>query len=78
MVVVSSTAQLAGSIDFDDLTWERRAYVPWRAYGQARCTCHTSPLPMAAALADLLSLRERSAGSEGSGEQGSTSGGAVG
>jgi NAD(P)-dependent dehydrogenase (short-subunit alcohol dehydrogenase family) len=25
-----------GRIDFDDLNWERKAYKPWRAYGQSK------------------------------------------
>jgi NAD(P)-dependent dehydrogenase (short-subunit alcohol dehydrogenase family) len=36
IVVVASTAQSFGRIDFDDLNWERRAYSPWRAYGQSK------------------------------------------
>ncbi len=36
VVVVSSSAQRAGSIAFDDLSWERRPYSPWRAYGQSK------------------------------------------
>jgi NAD(P)-dependent dehydrogenase (short-subunit alcohol dehydrogenase family) len=36
VVVVSSTAQSFGRIDFDDLNWERRRYVPFRAYGQSK------------------------------------------
>ncbi len=36
IVVVSSTAQNIGRIDFDDLNWERRAYSPWPAYGQSK------------------------------------------
>jgi len=36
VVVVSSTAQSFGRIDFDDLNWERRAYSPFRAYGQSK------------------------------------------
>jgi NAD(P)-dependent dehydrogenase (short-subunit alcohol dehydrogenase family) len=35
-VTVSSTAHRMGSIDFDDLNWERRRYVAWRAYGQSK------------------------------------------
>ncbi len=35
-VIVSSTAQAFGSINFDDLNWERRSYVPFRAYGQSK------------------------------------------
>ena len=36
IVVVSSTAQGLGKIDFDDLNWEKRPYNDWRAYGQSK------------------------------------------
>jgi NAD(P)-dependent dehydrogenase (short-subunit alcohol dehydrogenase family) len=36
IVVVSSTAQNFGRIDFDDLNWERRQYNAWRAYSQSK------------------------------------------
>jgi NAD(P)-dependent dehydrogenase (short-subunit alcohol dehydrogenase family) len=36
VVTVSSNAHRAGSIDFDDLNWERRKYRAWRAYGQSK------------------------------------------
>ncbi len=36
VVTVSSTSHRFGSIDFDDLGWERRAYKPNRAYGQSK------------------------------------------
>jgi len=36
LVVVSSTAQNFGKIDFDDLNWEKRSYSPFRAYGQSK------------------------------------------
>jgi NAD(P)-dependent dehydrogenase (short-subunit alcohol dehydrogenase family) len=36
IVVVASTAQNFGRIDFDDLNWERRSYRAWRAYGQSK------------------------------------------
>jgi NAD(P)-dependent dehydrogenase (short-subunit alcohol dehydrogenase family) len=36
VVVVSSTAQSAGRIDFDDLNWERRTYRAFAAYGQSK------------------------------------------
>jgi NAD(P)-dependent dehydrogenase (short-subunit alcohol dehydrogenase family) len=36
VVVVSSKAQDMGRIAFDDLDWEKRAYKPWRAYGQSK------------------------------------------
>jgi NAD(P)-dependent dehydrogenase (short-subunit alcohol dehydrogenase family) len=36
VLVVSSTAQNFGGIDFDDLNWERRSYSAWGAYGQSK------------------------------------------
>jgi NAD(P)-dependent dehydrogenase (short-subunit alcohol dehydrogenase family) len=36
VVVVSSSAQNLGRIDFDDLNWERRSYSAWSAYGQSK------------------------------------------
>src|SRR5262249_50694607 len=36
VVVVSSTAQNIGRIDFDDLNWGRRTYKAWLAYGQSK------------------------------------------
>jgi NAD(P)-dependent dehydrogenase (short-subunit alcohol dehydrogenase family) len=36
IVVVSSTAQNFGKIDFDDLNWETRSYSAFRAYGQSK------------------------------------------
>ncbi|HVW25217.1 MAG TPA: oxidoreductase [Polyangiaceae bacterium] len=36
VVVVSSTAQNIGRIDFEDLNWERRSYRAWPAYGQSK------------------------------------------
>jgi len=36
VVVVSSTGQNIGRIDFDDLNWQRRPYSPWPAYGQSK------------------------------------------
>jgi NAD(P)-dependent dehydrogenase (short-subunit alcohol dehydrogenase family) len=36
VVTVSSGAHRSGRIDFDDLNWERRRYLPWRAYGQSK------------------------------------------
>ncbi len=36
VVSVSSTAHRFGSIDFEDLNWERRSYKAWRAYGQSK------------------------------------------
>jgi NAD(P)-dependent dehydrogenase (short-subunit alcohol dehydrogenase family) len=36
VVVVASGAHRMGSIDLDDLNWERRGYQRWRAYGQSK------------------------------------------
>ncbi|MGK5678186.1 oxidoreductase [Actinoplanes sp. URMC 104] len=36
VVTVSSTGHRAGTIDFDDLNWERRRYRPMAAYGQSK------------------------------------------
>jgi NAD(P)-dependent dehydrogenase (short-subunit alcohol dehydrogenase family) len=36
VVTVSSTGHRFGSIDFDDLGWERKPYRAWRAYGQSK------------------------------------------
>ena len=36
IVNVSSSAHRFGNIDFDDLTWERRGYNRWRAYGDSK------------------------------------------
>ncbi len=36
VVTVSSAAHRAGSIDFEDLNWERKPYKAWRAYGQSK------------------------------------------
>jgi NAD(P)-dependent dehydrogenase (short-subunit alcohol dehydrogenase family) len=36
VVTVSSTGHRFGSIDFDDLNWERKSYKAWRAYGQSK------------------------------------------
>src|SRR6266851_2940782 len=36
VVTVSSTGHRIGSIDFDDLNWERKPYKAWRAYGQSK------------------------------------------
>jgi NAD(P)-dependent dehydrogenase (short-subunit alcohol dehydrogenase family) len=36
VVTVSSTGHRMGSIDFDDLNWERKSYKAWRAYGQSK------------------------------------------
>jgi NAD(P)-dependent dehydrogenase (short-subunit alcohol dehydrogenase family) len=36
VVTVSSTGHRFGTIDFDDLNWERKPYRAWRAYGQSK------------------------------------------
>jgi NAD(P)-dependent dehydrogenase (short-subunit alcohol dehydrogenase family) len=36
VVTVSSTLHRSGSIDFDDLNWERKPYKPSRAYAQSK------------------------------------------
>ncbi len=36
VVNVSSTGHRFGTIDFDDLNWERKPYKAWRAYGQSK------------------------------------------
>jgi NAD(P)-dependent dehydrogenase (short-subunit alcohol dehydrogenase family) len=36
VVNVSSTGHRMGSIDFEDLNWERKPYRAWRAYGQSK------------------------------------------
>jgi NAD(P)-dependent dehydrogenase (short-subunit alcohol dehydrogenase family) len=36
VVTVSSVGHRFGSIDFDDLNWERKPYRAWRAYGQSK------------------------------------------
>jgi NAD(P)-dependent dehydrogenase (short-subunit alcohol dehydrogenase family) len=36
VVTVSSTGHRIGTIDFDDLNWERKPYRAWRAYGQSK------------------------------------------
>ena len=36
IVNVSSGAHRYGNIDFDDLTWEKRKYKKWRAYGDSK------------------------------------------
>ncbi len=36
IVNVSSGAHKAGKINFDDLTWEKRRYSAWRAYGDSK------------------------------------------
>ena len=36
LVVVASAVANSGSIVFDDLNWERRAYSPWKAYGTSK------------------------------------------
>jgi NAD(P)-dependent dehydrogenase (short-subunit alcohol dehydrogenase family) len=51
VVVVSSTAQNAGRIDFEDMNWERRSYSPWRAYGQSKLANMMFALELARRLA---------------------------
>lgn len=36
VVNVSSSGHRWGNIDFEDLTWEKRGYRPWRAYGDSK------------------------------------------
>ena len=36
VVTVSSTGHRIGTVDFDDLNWERKPYRAWRAYGQSK------------------------------------------
>lgn len=36
IVNVSSSAHKMGNINFDDLTWEKRKYDPWKAYGDSK------------------------------------------
>jgi NAD(P)-dependent dehydrogenase (short-subunit alcohol dehydrogenase family) len=36
VVTVSSTGHRMGTIDFEDLNWERKSYKAWRAYGQSK------------------------------------------
>jgi NAD(P)-dependent dehydrogenase (short-subunit alcohol dehydrogenase family) len=36
VVTVSSTGHRIGTIDFEDLNWERKPYKAWRAYGQSK------------------------------------------
>jgi NAD(P)-dependent dehydrogenase (short-subunit alcohol dehydrogenase family) len=36
VVTVSSTGHRFGTIDFEDLNWERKPYKAWRAYGQSK------------------------------------------
>jgi NAD(P)-dependent dehydrogenase (short-subunit alcohol dehydrogenase family) len=36
VVTVSSTGHRIGTIDFEDLNWERKPYRAWRAYGQSK------------------------------------------
>ncbi|MFY0409289.1 oxidoreductase [Solicola sp. PLA-1-18] len=36
VVTVSSGAHRLGTIDLDDLSWERKEYSPWKAYGQSK------------------------------------------
>jgi NAD(P)-dependent dehydrogenase (short-subunit alcohol dehydrogenase family) len=36
IVNVSSVAHKSGNLNFDDLTWEKRSYSAWRAYGDSK------------------------------------------
>ena len=36
IVNVSSTAHNMGNINFDDIHWESRKYIPWKAYGDSK------------------------------------------
>ena len=36
IVNVSSAMHKIGSINFDDLNWEKRSYKPWKAYGDSK------------------------------------------
>ena len=36
LIIVSSTAHNFGNLNFDDLTWEKRAYKPMKAYGDSK------------------------------------------
>jgi NAD(P)-dependent dehydrogenase (short-subunit alcohol dehydrogenase family) len=51
VVVVSSSAQRRGKIDFDDLNWERRPYRAWSAYGQSKLANMLFALELARRLA---------------------------
>ena len=51
IVVVSSSAQRAGRIDFDDLSWERRPYSAIAAYGQSKLANMMFALELARRLA---------------------------
>jgi NAD(P)-dependent dehydrogenase (short-subunit alcohol dehydrogenase family) len=51
VVVVSSTAQRRGRIDFDDLNWSRRPYRGWSAYGQSKLANMLFALELARRLA---------------------------
>ena len=55
VVTVSSGAHRMGSVDPDDLFFERRTYRPWQAYGQSKLAnlLFTSELARQAELADV-------------------------
>lgn len=36
IVTVSSTAHRYGNLDFEDLNWEKRKYIAWKAYGDSK------------------------------------------
>jgi NAD(P)-dependent dehydrogenase (short-subunit alcohol dehydrogenase family) len=52
VVVVSSTGQNIGRIDFDDLNWQHRPYSPWTAYGQSKLANMMFVLELQRRLAD--------------------------
>src|ERR1019366_592868 len=54
VVTVSSMGHRFGSIDFDDLNWERRPYRAWRAYGQSKLA--NLLFPSGRRLLDLISV----------------------
>lgn len=51
VVTVASTAQSFGRIDLEDLSWERRSYDAWRAYGQSKLANMMFSLELARRLA---------------------------
>jgi len=51
VVVVSSSAAHMGRIDFDDLSWERKAYRAWPAYAQSKLANSMFALELARRLA---------------------------
>jgi NAD(P)-dependent dehydrogenase (short-subunit alcohol dehydrogenase family) len=53
VVTVSSGAHRMGSINLDDLNWERRDYSRWRAYGQSKLANLLFTLELQRRLADV-------------------------